>query len=518
VSAYWPSEGNQILTNGHQDGKITMWDAVSGIPIYTLEVPSPGSSFRGWSPTSDRFIVREFGQVHIYESKSGKELLTLEIPGVRTDYASFSPDGTKLITSGFEDGTARLWEIDTGRLISTISGLTQAQEIAWSPSGKLAAVGGTDGLVRIWDVAAGSIEAQLTFPISSGDIAWSPDERKVYLADFFYSTVMVFKLDQAQHHLQGVLGGASTTNWSPDGVYCGASFLDGSIPVWDAETGEEVFNFYSGDWFGGLAWSPSGDRILTWNVEGPMRMWDSANGELLLESPQPEETFFGAQWSPDDSQIVGTSWTVADKVAVFDSATLEELRSFTVRGGALLASWSPDGTRIAATSDKGEASIRDAATGEVLMQLFPEEYEYQVDGIVWTSDGKQVIVFTDGTGYRFDATTGEELMNYIGHTSAVFAINWTPDEDLIYTASADGTARVFEVATGVELLVYEIGGWTEATLSPDGTQFLISSGEGIVYIYPTWNTTEELIAYARECCLRYELTPEEREQFGLPPK
>jgi len=37
-------------------------------------------------------------------------------------------------------------------------------------------------------------------------------------------------------------------------------------------------------------------------------------------------------------------------------------------------------------------------------------------------------------------------------------------------------------------------------------------------LYPTWLTKEDLVAYAKECCLVRELTPEEREVFGLPPR
>ena len=34
-------------------------------------------------------------------------------------------------------------------------------------------------------------------------------------------------------------------------------------------------------------------------------------------------------------------------------------------------------------------------------------------------------------------------------------------------------------------------------------------------IWRVWQTHEELIEYTRECCVFRELTPEEREQFGL---
>jgi hypothetical protein len=31
-----------------------------------------------------------------------------------------------------------------------------------------------------------------------------------------------------------------------------------------------------------------------------------------------------------------------------------------------------------------------------------------------------------------------------------------------------------------------------------------------------WQSTEDLIAYAYDCCVFRDLMPEEREQFGLP--
>jgi hypothetical protein len=37
-------------------------------------------------------------------------------------------------------------------------------------------------------------------------------------------------------------------------------------------------------------------------------------------------------------------------------------------------------------------------------------------------------------------------------------------------------------------------------------------------VFHIWQSTEELIAFARECCVFRDLTLEEREQFGLPPR
>jgi hypothetical protein len=59
---------------------------------------------------------------------------------------------------------------------------------------------------------------------------------------------------------------------------------------------------------------------------------------------------------------------------------------------------------------------------------------------------------------------------------------------------------------------------SEAAWSPDGTRIAVASWDGTAKIFPAWQTTQELIDYAKECCVVRELTAEEREQFGLPPR
>jgi WD40 repeat protein len=83
----------------------------------------------------------------------------------------------------------------------------------------------------------------------------------------------------------------------------------------------------------------------------------------------------------------------------------------------------------------------------------------------------------------------------------------------------DGGARVWDVDTGVELLRYDVlPGYNDAAYSPDGGQVLIASHLGTLKIFPTWHSAQELIDYAKECCVIRELTAEEREQFGLSPR
>jgi hypothetical protein len=54
--------------------------------------------------------------------------------------------------------------------------------------------------------------------------------------------------------------------------------------------------------------------------------------------------------------------------------------------------------------------------------------------------------------------------------------------------------------------------------SPDGQHLAIVGSETLVSVWRVWQSTDELIQYAKECCVLRELTAAERQQFGLAVK
>src|SRR5262249_36069964 len=55
------------------------------------------------------------------------------------------------------DGTIRLWEASTGRLLTTLQGHTGAvRSVALGGDGQMLASGGEDGTIRLWDVPSGT--------------------------------------------------------------------------------------------------------------------------------------------------------------------------------------------------------------------------------------------------------------------------------------------------------------------------------------------------------------------------
>jgi WD40 repeat protein len=529
----WSPSGEQIVVTTNNDSTF-VYQTDSGQALYTI----PGGFetdpvyFGSWSPSGDRFVTRGEGGAKVYQAATGDLLLDLSSFGF-CRYALWSPDGLWILTiDGYK--TTTVWDAESGQAVSKNGEMGYLLVVDWSPSGDQYLASGGDGLVHVFDTLTGQEVHTL-----NGTFAWayfvqfSPDGSRV-VAGAEDNTINIFDLTEASLSISFLTPCPwfSNATWSPDDrqvAFSAGCPPDYPVEIWDSRSGEQLAELSGNeDIVLTIEWSPSGDRILTTYESGSAKIWDAHSFEPLLTIPgKGVEQSYGnawAAWSPDGSRI---TYPYSDMtVVIYDSATGEQVLTFTGHTRGEITSgayWSPDGTRIISSTSSGEALIWDAATGEVLLDLLPEEFDLEVAYSGWMKDGERVVLLTeDGYVYIIDSSSGETISKFftrLGSTNT--NVSFSPAGDRMVIGGYNNVASIWDLATGTEMITYEVGGTVDPVYSPDGTRILIVNGRGDwgrLQIFPVWDSLEWLIDYAKECCVIRELTADEREQFGLPPQ
>ncbi|MGH3568259.1 MAG: P-loop NTPase fold protein [Pseudonocardia sp.] len=105
-----------------------------------------------------------------------------------------------------------------------------------------------------------------------------------------------------------------------------------------------------------------------------------------------------------------------------------------------------------------------------------------------TPDGTQIVTGgADGTARIWDRASGQQVGAALtGHTSSVLAVAVTPDSTQIVTGGADGTARIWDRASGQQVGAALTGHtrsvWAVA-VTPDGAQIVTGGADGTIRIW-----------------------------------
>jgi hypothetical protein len=196
--------------------------------------------------------------------------------------------------------------------------------------------------------------------------------------------------------------------------------------------------------------------------------------------------------------------------------TLDPSESLLLADLALRTTWADDGYVTANAADAAIAAIE--AVPPWRLTLPPRRHSASVRSAAYSPDGARIVTASDDQTARvWDAASGTELLSLRGHSDRVLSAAYSPDEARIVTASDDRTARVWDAASGEELL--SLRGHTNrvnsAAYSPDGARIVTASVDRTARVWPS--TVEALLAMVASLIQRDPplLTPEERRRFGL---
>ncbi|WP_133164060.1 WD40 repeat domain-containing protein, partial [Cuspidothrix issatschenkoi] len=216
--AYSPD--GQTLVSGSDDKTIKIWNVITGKLVKTSIHNSNWVNPVAFSP--DAQIIATIGSddnsIKIRNVSTGKLLQNL--PGhsnwvnsniSKTDKDNdellqailgdsswidslvFSPDSQTLASIGRRDGTIKIWNITTGKLIQIFS--TNARSVAFSPDAQMLASGSNSGTIKIWNVITGQLLQ--TFPAHFNSVSfltYSPDGQTLASIGRRDGTIKIWRL------------------------------------------------------------------------------------------------------------------------------------------------------------------------------------------------------------------------------------------------------------------------------------------------------------------------------------
>jgi WD40 repeat protein len=255
------SKDGATLASASGDDTIKIWDVSSGQLIRTVTGFTPGVSgieSVGFSPDGQMLVASSGVQVKIFETVSGKLLRAFETNEAHTSggpvgmqmttccgsearSAVFSPEGN-LVVSGHEDGTIKLWDVKSGKLLRIMKGRSSdVRSVVFSPDGKLIASGNNDesGRVELWSVESGKLVRQF-----GGDsdyvrsLAFSPDGRMVVSGHISGVNLWDAKTGKLIREFEEGFSEDDQVDFSPDGKLVVSGGENQNILLWDVKTGK----------------------------------------------------------------------------------------------------------------------------------------------------------------------------------------------------------------------------------------------------------------------------------------
>ena len=435
LARYYPPG---IILEILEDGKIV--EKKLKLPKITpiLDVPTLALKFVRNSPyflpnqeQKLRSTLKKIKEMQLIEFYQYNKIKTIKPHMMPLVFACFNKGGELLLTSSY-DRTARIFDTNSGRLISTFTGHSNAiRKCCFNlPVGNLIATASFDRTARIWDAASGK-----SLSILAG-------------------------------HTQEVID----VIFSSDGVYLATASLDGTARLWDVERGALIrqLDEHTGPLVSAV-FSPDSlseenyfneSQILpkTPESEDNQKTPENKDNQKNLENEEKSEINLTNLLSEDDS---------IEKPKVLNK---------------YITNNSHENLLLTAACDQ-TARLWDMRSPDSVCVL--RGHRSDLSAAIFSSNSQIIATASlDSTVRLWDIRQSIAKQVFKEHTGPVLSLAITNDGDLIATGSADGTAKLWNSSGNVLFTAPHGSEVVRISFSPQESKILTGTDNGVVQL---WN-------------------------------
>jgi len=436
-----------------------------------------------------------YGHVSVHNSSDGSFMWMNDTSHFRFQVsADFSPDETILATPSI-DATVRLWDVKTGKEISTPlehdGGLWQA---VFSPDQTKLAVVSDVNDIWVWSLSKGTV---LNFPKRQKSevvgLVFSEKGDKLFSVTIdgemleWTLNVPTFQPTLLTH--DGEIWGYDLTE---NGKWAATGGNDDVVSLWDMENKMRHGQLSFTNDVGMVEFRKNDSRLFAVQIEGltPVR-WNAytvPDLDYISQGDMPSEDTYSIAISPNGEFVA-----YSQKNYEVSVVRVKDGEKWTLPGHGGLAEgiqFSPDSKTIVTIGADNYIRVFETESGKGKYSrpyggLFMSQCQFSKDGtffVIHTQLGRD-----STTPVAYETKSGKELFR-LQHGNGVSEVFFSHDGKYIYTGSRDYTAKMWDLSdTSKPLRTFVVGDWVSSQItSPEHpNRLIISSRGGDIYIYDT---------------------------------
>ncbi|MGH9884308.1 MAG: WD40 repeat domain-containing protein [bacterium] len=508
-----------------------VWDADTGTQIVQLNNGASELASLAFSADGHWLATSGDDHVRVFNTSTWKQAVTVAGPRIRS--LRFDPTGPRLAV-GTYDGNASIWEIPSGVRVRCLREAGESVDaIAFSRDGELVATASREGAEQVWDAKSGGLRTQ--FNSHHGKInavEFSPTGSLMLSAGAGAVVISNVETGMPVGRLEGPKGLVLAAHFDPDARRVVGASWDGTARVWDATS---PYRRWGSPPIGvecDTAESLEPDQrfiALSCRNHGT-HVWDTSRGELLAELPAVTTV------EGDYSSAFPALTVAGDRAAIARGSTVEV---YAIPGGQLLrtivhaaavnavafaaaghdlVTGAVDGSLLITRDDRDPLTLPKSSSGidaaailadgrvvaadasAHLRVIAPDRNALLMDIVAPSRvrllrpspDGTRLVTIStrskQGPPVLWDLDQHRLVTQLDGHVGRVFSARFVAGGDAILTAGSDGTARLWNAATGSPRLSFHGDSpfLADATLAPDRSVVVAGGSDGFLRF---WDAT-----------------------------
>jgi len=534
------SPDGKLLIAGTEDGTVRILDTDSG-KLLDGQVKHPGAVVGVVILPGNElaFSIGKAGDADLWKIADGSTVKSWTNKGTTLTAGAISKDFRRLAL-GYANGEVRVYDRDQAKQLGESVKYTKAiTSLGFSPDGETLGMGSADGTARVFDVATQKPHAfvvkhksaLVSVEVGRHDILLTASEDGIAKTFNAKDGKLIAEIDTGAKIRNAHLGGSAT--------YLSTILDDGTVRIWEVQTGKAAQGVIrTDDGIVDADWGPAGISMVTASEGLLAYTWRVRDGRRVSEGMLHQSPVHVAAYGPNSRQIAtgckdGTLrvWRVDVGAATeglpgvrthnaavrsvsysadgnglvscardlttirWDFGTVRPLGPATpYDGGPVCAVYNPDHSLVVTVTEDGKAFLTDGKSGEARgtrdLGAPARWVDFNKDGKRFiTTAGSKAVIWSVGE----EKPVGAPIEHPKQGDNELRMARFSPDGNLIVTASNDGTARVWDASSRKEVAVLKKheGAVTTARFSFDGKQLVTGGADGTIVVWDTakWEQT-----------------------------